>query len=123
MSILQEKIIESVLSEYQEIIRSLEREASKSPLLGIPPRSLFVRQIQQYKPEGMCIGEAIAVWQVTEIDIQKISDLSIEPERKPHIGMYFREGGGDFAISPNCRNVIIEWQVGPRYGDFLVLTK
>ncbi len=108
MSTLQEKIIESVLSEFQEIFRSLMKEASEFPKMGIPPRSLIVRQTRQYKPEGMCWGEAIAAWKVTDKDISKLDDLSIEPERTPKNGAYFREGYANFSISPDLKNVIIE---------------
>ncbi len=116
MKILHEKIIESVLSEFQEIFRLLKKEAPEHPAMGIPPRSLIVCQTQKYKPEGMCWGEAIAVWKVTEKEIQKLVDLSIEPEHKPINGAFFREGYAGFSISPDLKNVIIEWQVGPRYG-------
>ncbi len=116
MNLLHEKIIESVLSEFQEIFCSLLKEALEFPTMGIPPRSLIVHQTLKYKPEGRCWGEAIAVWKVTEKDIQKLVDLFIEPERKPINGAYFREGYANFSISPDIKNVIIEWQVGPLYG-------
>jgi hypothetical protein len=72
---------------------------------------LIVRQIQQYNAEGMCLGDTIAVWRVSEENSQEI-----EPEREPSNGMYFQEGDAGFSISPDFKNIIIEWQVGPRYG-------
>ena len=116
MSTIEEKIITAVLKKYQKVFGSLEKKSPEFPNIGNPPKSLVIHQFRQYKPEGMRLDDTIAVWRVTENDVQKLTDLSVEPSRKPYDGMYFSEGWGDFSISPDLNNVIIEWQVGPRYG-------
>ena len=113
-----EKIIKLVLVECQNILRELHCSAKEmdADYYGNPPKGVIVQYHDKFDLKGFKNGNLISVWKITLDDIISIEDLTIEPATQPVDRMYYKEGRILFAINIEKKKIVLEWQVGPRYG-------
>ena len=113
-----DKIINLVLIECQSILRELHSSAKEmdADFYGHPPKSAIIKYHDKFDVKGFKIGNIVAAWEATLDNIIGIEDLTIEPTTQPVDRMYYKEGRMLFAIDMEKKKVVLEWQVGPRYG-------
>ncbi len=113
-----EQIINLILIECQNILRELHSSAKEmdADYYGNPPKGVVVNYHDKFDVKGFKIGKILSVWKITLDDIMSIEDLTHEPETQPVDCMYYKEGRMLFAIDLEKKTIVLEWQVGPRYG-------
>jgi hypothetical protein len=114
-----EPIIEEALMMFQKYFIDLVKVTLEYDELGkhgSPPGSLIFAYHDKYSKKGPGIGNIIKKWRISTTTISEIS-VNIEPEHQPQDGMYYNEGHGFFAFDKSIKNLILWWQVGPRYGQ------
>ncbi|MCX7748203.1 MAG: hypothetical protein N2645_15155 [Clostridia bacterium] len=112
------QIINLILIESRNILKEL-RDSSKEmdvSFYGHPPKSAIVKYHDYFDENGFKIGNILAAWKITLDDIVCIEDLTLEPTTQPVDRMYYKEGRMLFAIDIWKEKIVLEWQVGPRYG-------
>lgn len=116
--VINNQIMNLVLKEFQSMLRELTRyyNEDKAENYGTAPRNAIVKYHDKFDIGGHKLGKIIAAWEISLNEIEKIKDLSCEATHSPTQGMFYKEGSFLFSINSDVTEVIIEWQVGPRFG-------
>jgi len=116
--IAEKDAIELILKEFQKVLIALDKITSEKHYnCGHSPKSAIVYYHDRFDPIFCSRGNVISVWAIYLDRIEIVNDLNYNALTEPRDGMYFNEGIFYFSLGSDFSKAILEWIVGPRYGE------
>jgi hypothetical protein len=112
----ENEVVRQVLESFQHVLGGLRGGLISRMFMGNAPSEGFARQLSSVDIKGRITGSVLGLWRVSSTEIVVLPDSFTIPAIGRGAGRYYDRGSFDFVVAQDGANVVVGWQVGPRFG-------
>ncbi|MDR3459236.1 MAG: hypothetical protein P4N60_17535 [Verrucomicrobiae bacterium] len=116
LSTTNDDVTQRVLEYFRGELCGLQSGWFSRTFIGCAPIKGYARQFSDLDARGQMTGNILGTWCITHTEMVPLETTFTIPAPASRSGMYYDRGTYDFVVAPDCKSVVVGWQVGPRFG-------